>query len=296
MRFVYYERGGSYAPGVLTADNSAVLSLPAALGRPVTDLLEFIRTHTESDIERLQELLDKEGGAPIPLGELRVVAPIRRPVHDIICVGKNYLDHIKEISRGLGGAEAKVPESLIYFSKRASTIIGLNEPIKSHSALDKALDYEAELAVVIGKGGSDIPLGDVEQHIFGYSVFNDVSARTLQRGHIQWYRGKSLDTFAAMGPAITHRCSLPFPLELDIRSTVNGEARQSSNTRLMMRGVAELVHVISQGITLEPGDIIATGTPSGVGMGFDPPRYLKAGDTVSCEIQGIGRLTNPVED
>lgn len=296
MRFVYYERGGTYAPGVLTADSSAVLSLPAALGRPVTDLLEFIRTHTEGDLDRLRELLEKSGGAPIPLGEVRVVAPIRRPIHDIICVGKNYLDHIAEISRGLGGAEAKAPEQLVYFSKRASAITGPNEPVKSHHELDAKLDYEAELAVIIGKGGADIPLDAVEEHIFGYSVFNDISARTLQRGHIQWFRGKSLDTFTAMGPVIAHRSSIPFPFELDIRSTVNGELRQNSNTRLFLHGIAEIVHVISQGITLEPGDIIATGTPSGVGMGFDPPRFLKAGDTVSCEIHGLGRLTNPIVD
>lgn len=296
MKFVTYERRGALYPGFLTEDGAAVEPLAVALGRPVADLTEFIRTHTPEDLAMIQAHIRGGGGQRIPLDETgaRLVAPIRRPIHDILCVGTNYHDHIREVRKGIDPAMTEAPKATIYFTKRAAVVIGPGEAIECHQALDPCLDYEVELAVVIGKEGRDIPPERAEEYIFGYSIFNDVSARTLQKRHSQWFRGKSLDTFSAMGPAIVHASALPFPLELEIRSTVNGEARQQSNTRQMVAGVAEIIHTLSQGMTLEPGDIIATGTPAGVGMGFEPPRYMQPGDLVCCEIQGIGSLSNPV--
>ena len=163
-----------------------------------------------------------------------------------------------------------------------------------HLELDSNLDYEVELAVVIGKGGRDIPPDRAAEHIFGYSVFNDLSARALQKRHNQWYRGKSLDGFAVMGPALVTADEIPFPPLLTLESRVNGEVRQHSNTRLYLSDIPHLIAELSQGMTLEPGDIIATGTPSGVGMGFTPPRWLKSGDVVECEIQGVGLLKTTV--
>ena len=166
-------------------------------------------------------------------------------------------------------------KKIVYFSKRAYEIIGPEDSVKSRMDLDKKLDYEVELAVIIGKKGKDIPEEDVEEYIFGYSIFNDFSARELQQSHVQWYRGKSLDTYSAMGPVILHKSALPFPIEVDIKSFVNGELRQSSNTRLFLADIPKIISEISTGITLEAGDIIITGTPAGVGLGFNPPKFLK---------------------
>ena len=178
------------------------------------------------------------------------------------------------------------------FSKRAIEIIGPGDTVKSRMDLDEKLDYEVELAVVIGKRGTDIPKEKVEEYIFGYSVFNDISARELQGSHVQWYRGKSLDSFSSMGPVILHKSSLPFPVEVDIRSYVNGEIRQTSNTKLFLSNIGEIISEISSGITLEAGDIVITGTPSGVGLGLKPQKFMKKGDIVVCEIPEIGRLEN----
>ncbi|WP_455618985.1 fumarylacetoacetate hydrolase family protein [Eisenbergiella sp.] len=149
-----------------------------------------------------------------------------------------------------------------------------------------------ELAVIIGRRGKDIPKEEAENYIFGYSVFNDISSRRLQNQHGQWFKGKSLDTYTAMGPVILHRSALPFPVEADVRSYVNNEKRQDSNTRFFLTDIPQMIEDLSRGMTLEPGDIIATGTPAGVGMGCRPPRFMKAGDCVTCEIPPIGTLTN----
>lgn len=172
--------------------------------------------------------------------------------------------------------------------------MGQEDIIVSHADIDEQLDYEVELAVIIGKKGTNIPKDQVEDYIFGYTIINDISARQLQQQHSQWYRGKSLDSFTALGPVVVHKSEMPFPIELDISSRVNGELRQNSNTKYFLADIPSIISEFSNGITLEPGDIIATGTPSGVGMGFNPPRYMKSGDVVECEIQNIGILRNAV--
>ena len=166
--------------------------------------------------------------------------------------------------------------------------------IDSHPGLVEQLDYEAELAVVIGRTAKDVPANQAGEYIFGYTILNDVSARVLQTAHKQWYFGKGLDGFTPMGPWITTADEVAFPPALAISSKVNGELRQHSNTSLLMTGIAEIIEELSSGITLLPGTIIATGTPAGVGMGFDPPKFLKSGDVVECTIEGIGTLCNTV--
>jgi len=221
-----------------------------------------------------------------PRGRARLLSPIQRPTKNIFCVGRNYVEHAKE--RG-----AEVPSVPVFFTKPSTAIVGPEAAIVAWPVTQN-LDYEVELAVVIGKRGRDIPRAKAYDHIFGYTVLNDVTARDLQRKHAQWFKGKSLDTFAPLGPWIVHKSSLPDPHALRITLRVNGEVRQEATTADMVFRIDELIEVLSAGMTLEPGDILATGTPSGVAAGFVPPQWLKVGDVLEAEIQGIGVLRNRV--
>ncbi|WP_308461621.1 fumarylacetoacetate hydrolase family protein [Brachyspira hampsonii] len=227
------------------------------------------------------------------IDNVKILSPIRKPIHDIICVGVNYSDHLSEIKKDMKYfKEVKAP---VYFSKRAIEIIGFGDKIKARFDLDECLDYEVELAVIIGKTAKDIKPEEVNDYIFGYSIFNDISSRNLQKKHSQWYKGKSLDSYSAMGPCIVYKDDLKQPLKLDIKSILNDETRQSSNTKYMINDVNYLISDISKGMTLEAGDIIATGTPGGVGMSFNPPKYMKSGDKIICSIENIGELINFAE-
>lgn len=239
------------------------------------------------------ELLAGEG---IDLGELRLLAPIPEPRQDVICLGMNYMDHSAEAAKWGKDDFVKNAGKAVYFSKRAAYIVGPGGEIDPHFDIVDGLDYEAELAVVLGKDAYRVSKEDAFDYVLGYSVLNDVSARNLQKAHKQFYFGKSLDTHATMGPWIVTRDELPGAPELDIRCLINGEKRQDSNTRYMIFGVAEVIAELSQGMTLKAGTIIAMGTPAGVGMGFEPPKYLSCGDVVRCEIDGIGVLENPVKN
>lgn len=238
------------------------------------------------------ELLAGEG---IDLGELRLLAPIPEPRQDVICLGMNYMDHSAEAAKWGKDDFVKNAGKAVYFSKRAAYIVGPGGEIDPHFDIVDGLDYEAELAVVLGKDAYRVSKEDAFDYVLGYSVLNDVSARNLQKAHKQFYFGKSLDTHTTMGPWIVTRDELPGAPELDIRCFINGEKRQDSNTRYMIFGVAEVIAELSQGMTLKAGTIIAMGTPAGVGMGFEPPKYLSCGDVVRCEIDGIGVLENPVK-
>ena len=238
------------------------------------------------------ELLAGEG---IDLGELRLLAPIPEPRQDVICLGMNYMDHSAEAAKWGKDDFVKNAGKAVYFSKRAAYIVGPGGEIDPHFDIVDGLDYEAELAVVLGKDAYRVSKEDAFDYVLGYSVLNDVSARNLQNAHKQFYFGKSLDTHTTMGPWIVTRDELPGAPELDIRCFINGEKRQDSNTRYMIFGVAEVIAELSQGMTLKAGTIIAMGTPAGVGMGFDPPKYLACGDVVRCEIDGIGVLENRVK-
>lgn len=295
MKFIRFEMAGKAEIWILNKEETGILPLSRIYpGFGVTIMQQVIEGAGENESSQLWDAYNGETDCPqVPLEEVKVLAPIERPVHDILCVGVNYRDHREEAAGAL--ADFKAAPEAVYFAKRAIRILGSGEAIEARLDLDDQLDYEVELAVIIGKEGKDIPREKAEEYIFGYSIFNDISSRKLQNRHGQWFRGKSLDTYSAMGPVILHKSALPFPVEVDVRSYVNGEKRQDSNTRLFLADIPKIIEDLSKGMTLEPGDIIATGTPAGVGMGSNPPRFMKQGDEVICEIPPIGRLVNRVE-
>ncbi|MGI6727152.1 MAG: fumarylacetoacetate hydrolase family protein [Anaerovoracaceae bacterium] len=235
------------------------------------------------------------GGQPktaVPLNEVKILAPIPVPSRNIVCLGKNYEAHAQEIKNQILFDKASVCP--IYFTKPDHAVIGTEDNILLHESITQKLDYEVELAVIIGKRGMDIPKEEAEDYIFGYTIANDITARDLQQDHTQWYKGKSLISHCPMGPWIVHKSLLPFPLSLEMKSYINGELRQHGNTKDMIFDIPTIISDLSRGYELRPGDIILTGTPAGVGMGFDPPKYLKTGDQVICQIEKIGVLRNIV--
>ena len=241
----------------------------------------------------------RNNGARLALNAVRLEAPLPRPRRNIFCVGKNYLAHAKEFgTSGFDSSVAKpgdeIPEVPYIFSKVPESVIGPGDAIRMPVGVSEAIDYEVELAVVIGKGGSRIKKSDALRHVWGYTIINDVTARDWQQRHKQWHLGKSFDTFCPMGPVLVSADECD-GTNTQVRCYVNGELRQDAPTKDLIFDVPTLIECISAGITLYPGDIIATGTPVGVGIGFKPPRYLKAGDVVRCEIDGIGVLENPVQ-
>lgn len=283
MKLISFLHQGQEQPGVLTADEQSVRPLPY----PTMQVL------IESPWEQVRAAAERAGDS-LPLADVTLLAPIPHPRQDVICLGINYQDHAEESARYNGDSFRKERSIPIYFSKRTAEAVPPGGYIESHPGLVERLDYEAELAVIVGKAAKNVPADQAAAYIFGYTILNDVSARVLQTAHKQWYFGKSLDGFTPMGPWITTADEIPFPPALDISSRINGEPRQNSNTRLLITGIAEIIAELSSGITLLPGTIIATGTPAGVGMGFDPPKFLKSGDVVECSIQGIGTLRNTV--
>lgn len=241
------------------------------------------------------EPMPAEGG-PVALSSLALLAPVPRPARNIFCVGKNYHEHAHEFAKSgfdSSAAAGAVPKAPIIFSKVPECVIGPGEPIRIDAAVSTAIDYEAELAVIIGRGGRGIAREDALSHVWGYTLVNDVTARDLQGRHSQWLIGKSQDTFCPMGPFAVTADALDLG-DCPIACHVNGAERQASNTRLLIFDVPTLIATLSAGITLMPGDIIATGTPAGVGIGFDPPRYLSPGDVVRVSVPAIGALENPV--
>jgi len=233
-------------------------------------------------------------GAPLGLDEVVFAAPLPRPRRNIFCVGKNYHDHAHEFA-GSGfdssAAQGAVPEFPIVFSKVPEAVIGSGADIEYDPAVSSAIDYEVELAVIIGKPGRGISRDAALDHVWGYTIVNDVTARDLQGRYSQWLIGKSQDTFCPMGPVAVSRDEIDLA-NTGVRTWVNDEKRQDSNTGLLIFDVPTIIATIAAGITLLPGDVIATGTPAGVGIGFKPPRYLVDGDRVRCEIDGIGALEN----
>lgn len=261
----------------------------ADLGVSYGSMLELIEHMTLAELRTLSPA----GKTPLEPGTYGLLAPIPRPRQDVLCLGINYADHAAESAK-FSDTFRKAEPVPVYFSKRVVEAAHPDEEIPSYPGLVEKLDYEVELAVILGKTIKDCPVEDVPAAIFGYTILNDMSARDLQTRHTQWYRGKSLDKFTPMGPCIVTADEIPWPVRLDIRCYVNGELRQHSNTAQLITGIAEALSVFSQGTTLLAGSILATGTPSGVGMGFDPPRFLHPGDEVLCEIEKIGQLRNTI--
>ncbi|MDK2866024.1 MAG: hypothetical protein PWP51_298 [Clostridiales bacterium] len=289
MKFAACTKSGK-ALGLCLVTDEGVKPLSEILGIQVDGLYELVENW-----EEMRPELERKGSElmPIPLSEVKFETPVKTPKRNIICVGKNYLEHAREL-QGQTSSLAGVPTEPIFFSKMAFETIGPEDNIIYETSVTNEVDYEAELAVIIGKRIKNISESEAEAAIFGYTVSNDVSARNLQVQHIQWHKGKSLDTFTPIGPVVVTKDQFEYPPKLKIECLVNGEVRQSSYTDDLIFSISKLIATLSQGMTLIPGDIILTGTPSGVGMGFDPPRYLKDGDVVTCRIEGIGDLTNKV--
>ncbi|MFL5258717.1 MAG: fumarylacetoacetate hydrolase family protein [Hyphomicrobiales bacterium] len=236
-------------------------------------------------------------GQPVPLSDVRLRAPIPRPARNLFCVGKNYREHAQEFVKSgydTSAGGGAIPEHPIIFSKLPQSVIATGDPILIDRAVSENIDYEAELAVIIGKGGRNIPESQAMEHVWGYTIVNDVTARDLQNRHKQWLLGKSQDTFCPMGPWAVTADELDLG-DTKVMSQINGEPRQNGNTADLIFDVPTLIATISNGITLIAGDIIATGTPAGVGIGFNPPKFLKPGDKVRIEVSGIGVIENPVE-
>ena len=292
MKILTYKHGGETAVGVLKNDGSEVVPVNY-LGCSAIDMNTFLDVQNEKKLEKLDR--NKELMQGIPLDEVQILSPIPHPKQDIVCLGINYYAHAEEAARfhdEAFGGERPVP---IYFSKRINRALADGEEIDGHLDIVDSLDYEAELAVIIGKDARNVKPEEVFEYVFGYTILNDMSARNLQTSHKQWYFGKSLDGFTPIGPCIVTADEFEtYPPRLGIRSFVNGEKRQDSNTGLQIFDIDHVIAELSQGMTLKAGTLIATGTPAGVGMGMDPPQFLVPGDVVRCEIDGIGTLTNPV--
>jgi 2-keto-4-pentenoate hydratase/2-oxohepta-3-ene-1,7-dioic acid hydratase in catechol pathway len=232
-------------------------------------------------------------GAVQTLSEVQLAAPIPRPRKNIMCLGLNYADHAKE-SAEARGREVSLPEYPVIFTKAPTTVNGPYGNIVIDPAVSEQVDWEAELAVIIGRTGKNIREEEALDYVFGYTVLNDVTARDLQAQHKQYFKGKSIDGYCPMGPWIVTADEIPDPHQLPIRLRVNGVTKQEGNTNMMIFSIPRTIAVLSIGMTLEPGDIIATGTPSGVGFARNPPEFLQPGDVVETEIEGIGILRNTV--
>jgi 2-keto-4-pentenoate hydratase/2-oxohepta-3-ene-1,7-dioic acid hydratase in catechol pathway len=281
MRLITYRRDSTTGPALLK--DGLVFPLNS-LG--YADALSFI-SDTPKRRKEVQEQLDETGSNLLsPISAITLDAPILRP-GKILCIGLNYRDHATE-------SKMDPPKFPTVFCKYPHTLIGNGQPIQLPRAT-KQPDYEAEFAAVIGKGGRNIPEADWEEHIFGYTIMNDVSARDVQLATSQWTLGKNFPTFAPMGPWIVSKDEVKDPHQLDISLSINGEKLQNSNTRELIFKLPQLIAYISKMMPLMPGDIISTGTPAGVGMGRNPQRWLRPGDDVVVEIAGIGSLRNPVE-
>lgn len=234
-------------------------------------------------------------GGGVPLSSVTLEAPIPRPRRNVFCVGRNYMDHVAEGDRTRGITQSEVPKFPQFFTKAPDTVIAPGAKVPTHDGITKWLDYEVELVAVIGTAGANIPKEKALDHVFGWTIGNDVTGRDLQRRHGQWFKGKSLDRSCPLGPVIVPAADLDAS-DLAIGCRINGEQRQASRTSKMIFDVKEIIHQLSAGFTLLPGDVILTGTPEGVGYAMVPPQTMKAGDVMELTIEGIGTLTNPIAD
>lgn len=232
-------------------------------------------------------------GERIPLQDVTLLAPIPYPSQDVICLGMNFADHTKEAAKFHPNMVRE--NYAVYFSKRVNQAVNPGDPVDSHPDLTQQVDYEAEVAVILGRDAYKVTGAQARDYVFGYTILNDISARELQNRHKQFYFGKSLDGFTPMGPCIVTADEFSFPPRIGIQSYVNGELRQDGNTSQWIYGIEDVIEELSSGMTLQAGTIISMGTPAGVGMGFTPPKYLKNGDHVLCRAEGIGDLENPVQ-
>jgi 2-keto-4-pentenoate hydratase/2-oxohepta-3-ene-1,7-dioic acid hydratase in catechol pathway len=301
MKFLTGELHGRVFTGLVLEDNQVMdlnkaekklfelETIPLNLIDCLNDGERFV-SHVLQLAEWAKKPNEEIGSFIYNLSDVKLLAPIQRPRKNVFCIGKNYRDHALEM-----GSAADIPEHVMVFTKAPTAVIGHGDAILAHQEVTEQLDYEGELAVVIGKQGRGISKEDAMDHVFGYTIINDVTARDLQSRHKQFFLGKSLDASCPMGPYIVHKSQIEDPSNLHIETRVNGELRQSGHTKDLIFSIPVLIETLSKGMTLEPGDIIATGTPAGVGQGFKPPKYLTSGDQVEITIERIGTLSNPVK-
>lgn len=288
MRLATYESGGEVGVGAIDGDEIVDL---ASGGVASFDMVDMIADWSlDSAMEALRS------GNRLPMSTVRLLAPLRMR-KNIVCVGRNYRDHAQEFSNsGFDASEKRtIPNSPVIFTKAPTSVIGHGDAIVLSNDPTGTTDYEGEMAVVIGRRGKNVSREEALSYVFGWTIINDVTARDLQKRHVQWFVGKSPDTFCPMGPCITTRDELPDIRTSWIRTYVNGALRQETPISNLIFDTESLIATLSEVMTLEPGDVIATGTAAGVGIGFDPPRYLVSGDVVEVSIDGIGTLRNPVE-
>ena len=295
MRLASFTRGAIASYGLLLGDGR-MCDLPAAARRAGETLPDTLLGLIAAgpDALALARRLGGDAGAALPAAEVRLLAPIPRPLKNVFCDGRNYKHHVAEGYRAAGTA-IKLPEYPQFFTKPPTAVIGPDAAFHHDPAVTRRLDYEVELALVIGTAGRDIPRERALAHVFGVTVLNDITGRDLQRRHDQWFKGKGLDRSCPMGPYLVTPDEIPDLAALELVCRVNGEERQRGMVSQMIFDIPEIIAQLSHGLTLEPGDIIATGTPSGVGYAMDPPRQLVAGDVVESEIAGIGLLRTPIE-
>lgn len=294
MKFVTYRIEENEKVGVLTSSETAIYPIET-FGLNYKTILELIENINIDEKKMIKEKMREKILDSVPLTKVKLLAPIPRPRQDLICLGVNYIEHMNEANKSLDDAEFKNQDPSIYFSKRVNEAVAPGDYIESHSDIVKDLDYECELAVVIGKKARNVKAEQALDYIFGYTIVNDISARTIQLRHKQWYFGKSLDGFTPMGPSLVTADEFKFPPNLKLQCKVNGELRQDITTDRMIHKIPEVIEELSQGMTLLPGTIIITGTPSGVGLAFNPPKILKSKDIVECIIEGIGNLINEIK-
>ncbi|MBK8984843.1 MAG: fumarylacetoacetate hydrolase family protein [Chloroflexi bacterium] len=285
MKLVTYELHGDGRLGAVR--DQVIVDLTAV----APDMLSLIESGAAGLAQA--EAYAQTASPALRLAEATLLAPIPVPRRNVMCLGLNYVEHAQE-SYTARGQETKIPDFPIVFTKATTAVTGPYAPIPYNPHVSAKIDWEAEMAVIIGRRGKNISPEEAMGYIFGYTIINDVSARDLQTQHKQYFKGKSLDGSCPMGPWIVTADEIPDPHNLNITSRVNGVTKQASNTRHMIFNLPAIIYHLSRGMTLLPGDIIATGTPSGVGFARQPPEFLAPGDVVACEVEGLGLIRNPI--
>lgn len=297
MKLVSFRRSGKVRIGAISQDGTEVVDFSIAAPRLPADMASFIEGGANSLAAAERALKTRKKDARIAYKRAKIIAPIPAPRRNIICVGKNYYEHAKEFDASGFNATADasaIPSDPIIFSKASTTVCGPGDEIPAYLDHSKSTDYEVELAVIIGTGGRGISKRNAMKHVYGYTIVNDVTARVLQQQHKQWFIGKNIDNYCPMGPYLATADEIGNIKKARVQAHINGELRQDSVVKDLIFDIPTLISTLSKGMTLIPGDIIATGTPAGVGIGFKPPKFLKKGDICTLSIDGLGTLENPV--
>lgn len=297
MKLVSFKRAGKVRIGAISEDGAEVVDFSVAAPRLPADMPSFIEGGNKALAAAARALTTRKKDARIPYRRAKIVAPVPVPRRNIICVGKNYYEHAKEFDASGFNATADasaIPSDPIIFSKASTTVCGPGDEIPAYLDHSKSTDYEVELAVIIGTGGRGISKRNAMKHVYGYTIVNDVTARILQQQHKQWFIGKNIDNYCPMGPYLATADEIANIKKARIQAHINGELRQDSIVKDLIFDIPTLISTLSKGMTLIAGDIIATGTPAGVGIGFKPPKFLQKGDICTLSIDGLGTLENPV--